>query len=165
MPIWFNWISNHWEAIINYRALRICSLRFYFWLLTLSWPQLHHHPQHFPGAPVITGMDCVCKIVLCLGMWRKVVTSPSWQEAPVCHNKTLARVSRVPSETCDLSPATICRRANKLVPHLEPQQQCADQPRQATPDTLLGFWHWCVHWYSHYLKPLIIHGCLNSVHI
>ena len=55
------------------------------------------------------------------------------QGEPVCRNKTVAVVREVPEENCDLEPATVCRTANKLVPHLQPQQQCADQPRQATP--------------------------------
>ena len=54
----------------------------------------------------------------------------------MCRNKTVAVVREVPEENCDLEPATVCRTANKLVPHLQPQQQCADQPRQATPATL-----------------------------
>ena len=58
----------------------------------------------------------------------------------MCRNKTVSLVREVPEESCDLEPATVCRTANKLVPHLQPQQQCADQPRQATPATLLATW-------------------------
>ena len=39
-------------------------------------------------------------------------------------------VSEVPEESCDIVPSKICRNVNKLVPHLEPVQECKDQPRQ-----------------------------------
>ena len=76
--------------------------------------------------PVIVKLQCLRRFVSSSKRLRV-------QGEPVCRNKTVAVVREVPEETCDLEPATVCRTANKLVPHLQPQQQCADQPRQATP--------------------------------
>ena len=78
----------------------------------------------------------------------------------MCHNKTVSLVSEVPQETCDLVPSKICRRSNKLVPHLEPVEKCEDTPREVCSFGLLPptvqdtplVTKWC---YNDTDKPLI----------
>lgn len=137
-------VNLHFITAAEFDCLPGCQLNTCPWLLTLSCGlSFIIIPGTFLVCPVITRMDCVCKIaakMLCLRLCgvtaHCIVTSSSKsvsfshaQEAPVCHNKTRASVSRVPSETCDLSPATLCRTANKLVPHLEPVEKCEERPR------------------------------------
>ena len=76
------------------------------------------------------------------------------QDEPECHNKTVAVVSEVPEESCDIIPSKICRTANKLVPHLEPVEKCDDSPREVcsfglAPPTVLE-------------KPLVTKWCYND---
>ena len=76
------------------------------------------------------------------------------QDEPECHNKTVAVVTEVPEESCDIIPSKICRTANKLVPHLEPVEKCDDSPREVCsfglkPPTVLE-------------KPLVTKWCYND---
>ena len=63
-----------------------------------------------------------------------------------CHSKQVASVVQVPEEFCDLQvlfitlyselyrrtvqPEKVCRTATKLVPFLQPVQECGQYPRQ-----------------------------------
>ena len=63
-------------------------------------------------------------------------------------------VNEVPDESCDIIPSKICRNINKLVPHLEPVQECKDQPRQVCSYGLKSP--------SLREKPLITKWCYND---
>ena len=63
-------------------------------------------------------------------------------------------VSSVPDESCDIVPNKICRNVNKLVPHLEPVEECEDQPRQVCSFGLKSP--------SLKEKPLITAWCYND---
>jgi hypothetical protein len=43
-----------------------------------------------------------------------------------CHDKVVASVVDVPEEVCDLNPQETCRFTTKLVPKLEPVQECTE---------------------------------------
>ena len=36
----------------------------------------------------------------------------------------------VPQESCDLNPQEFCRHQRRLVPHLEPVEECRPQPKE-----------------------------------
>ena len=63
-------------------------------------------------------------------------------------------VNEVPDESCDIIPSKICRNINKLVPHLEPVEECKDQPRQVCSYGLKSP--------SLREKPLITKWCYND---
>ena len=60
----------------------------------------------------------------------------------------------MPDESCDIVPKKICRNVNKLVPHLEPVEECKDQPRQVCSYGLKSP--------SLKEKPLITKWCYND---
>ncbi len=47
-----------------------------------------------------------------------------------CHKVNVAAITDVPEETCDLNPRTMCRLETRLVPRLEPVEDCRYRPRQ-----------------------------------
>ena len=47
-----------------------------------------------------------------------------------CHDKVVASVVEVPEEVCDLNPQKICHFVTKLVPELEPVEQCTVVPKE-----------------------------------
>jgi hypothetical protein len=47
-----------------------------------------------------------------------------------CHDKEVDTLVDVPEETCDLNPQKSCQLATKLVPRLEPEQECTMVPRE-----------------------------------
>ena len=44
--------------------------------------------------------------------------------------QNLATIIDVPQESCDLNPQEFCRHQRRLVPHLEPVQECRPQPKE-----------------------------------
>merc|ERR1712227_416261 len=69
----------------------------------------------------------------CIKEPREVCTKGgcALKEGPLaCATKIKAVVSSVPVEECEMSPQKICRQTTKLVPQLEPQQECVDVPRE-----------------------------------
>ena len=47
-----------------------------------------------------------------------------------CHEKTVTTSVEVPEEVCNINPLKTCREATKLVPKLEPTQECTVVPRE-----------------------------------
>jgi hypothetical protein len=47
-----------------------------------------------------------------------------------CHNKTITTVSDVPEESCDLVPQKTCKGVYRLVPYLQPVEECKEVPRE-----------------------------------
>ena len=60
------------------------------------------------------------------------------QGVPECFDKVETIIQEVPEETCDLNPQKTCKHVTKLVPKLQPSEECVDVPkevcqRKATP--------------------------------
>jgi len=49
---------------------------------------------------------------------------------PVCYDKTKTIVQDAPKETCSLEPQRTCGHVTKLVPKLEPKDECVDVPKE-----------------------------------
>ena len=64
-------------------------------------------------------------VTLCANRSCQFVSGPE-----ECHNKTIATVTDVPEESCDLVPQKTCKGVYRLVPYLHPIQECKDIPRQ-----------------------------------
>ena len=47
-----------------------------------------------------------------------------------CHDKTITIIQDVPKEMCDLEPRNTCQFVTKLVPKLEPSEECVDVPKE-----------------------------------
>jgi hypothetical protein len=47
-----------------------------------------------------------------------------------CHDKVVSSVLSVPEEVCDLNPQKTCRFSTKLVPRLEPVNECTIVPKE-----------------------------------
>ena len=47
-----------------------------------------------------------------------------------CHDKEIDTLVDVPEEVCDLNPQKTCRLVTRLVPSLEPQQECTSVPKE-----------------------------------
>ena len=47
-----------------------------------------------------------------------------------CHDKQVDTLIDVPEEVCDLQPQKTCRLVTKLVPSLDPKQECTSVPRE-----------------------------------
>ena len=47
-----------------------------------------------------------------------------------CHDKQIDTLVDVPEEVCDLQPQKTCRLVTKLVPSLDPKQECTSVPRE-----------------------------------
>ena len=47
-----------------------------------------------------------------------------------CHDTVVTSVVDVPEEVCDINPLKTCREATKLVPKLEPSQECTVVPKE-----------------------------------
>ena len=47
-----------------------------------------------------------------------------------CYDKTVAVVNDVPEESCDLVPNQTCKGVYRLMPYLEPTQQCKEVPKE-----------------------------------
>merc|ERR1712158_88960 len=47
-----------------------------------------------------------------------------------CHDKQIDSLVDVPEEVCDLHPQKTCRLVTKLVPSLDPKQECTSVPRE-----------------------------------
>ena len=47
-----------------------------------------------------------------------------------CHEKQIDTLIDVPEEVCDLHPQKTCRLVTKLVPSLDPKQECTSVPRE-----------------------------------
>ena len=54
----------------------------------------------------------------------------SREGAEECHDKQVDTLVDVPEETCDLNPQKTCRLVTKLVPNLEPKQECTTVPQE-----------------------------------
>ena len=79
-----------------------------------------------PGGKLVG--DTRCKKVP-----RRLCGRPSClavEGAEECHDTVVALLNDVPEETCDLNPQQVCRLETRLVPHLEPVEECRYQPRQ-----------------------------------
>jgi len=48
----------------------------------------------------------------------------------VCHDKVKTIVQEKPTEECDIEPHRMCKHVTKLVPHLEPREECVDVPKE-----------------------------------
>ena len=48
----------------------------------------------------------------------------------VCYDKTKTVIQKVPEEKCALLPLRTCSTLNKLVPKLEPTEECVDVPKE-----------------------------------
>ena len=56
----------------------------------------------------------------------------TYQEgAEECHDKVVTSVIDIPEEVCDLNPQKICKFITKLVPKLEPVQECSSVPKES----------------------------------
>lgn len=54
-----------------------------------------------------------------------------YEEGPEeCHDKTITIIQDVPKEMCDLEPRNTCQFVTKLVPRLEPSEECVDVPKE-----------------------------------
>ena len=53
------------------------------------------------------------------------------EQEEVCHDKVLTSVVEIPEEVCDLNPQKICHFATKLVPKLEPLQECTKVTKES----------------------------------
>ena len=47
-----------------------------------------------------------------------------------CHEKTINLIQDDPKETCNLEPRIVCQFVTKLVPKLEPSEECVDVPKE-----------------------------------
>ena len=52
------------------------------------------------------------------------------QGEEVCHDKQQTLVQDVPKEQCNLEPQRTCKHVTKLVPKLEPTEECVDVPKE-----------------------------------
>merc|ERR1712060_452210 len=50
-----------------------------------------------------------------------------------CYEKTRTVVQDAPKEQCTLEPQRTCKHVTKLVPKLEPTEECVDVPRRCAP--------------------------------
>merc|ERR1719378_553553 len=50
--------------------------------------------------------------------------------AEVCYDKTQTIVQDAPKEECSLEPQRTCAHVTKLVPKLEPTEECVDVPKE-----------------------------------
>jgi len=50
--------------------------------------------------------------------------------AEVCHDKVQTLVQDTPKEQCTLEPQRTCKHVTKLVPKLEPKEECVDVPKE-----------------------------------
>jgi hypothetical protein len=56
----------------------------------------------------------------------------TYQEgAEECHDQEVTSVIDIPEEVCDLNPQKICKFITKLVPKLEPVQECSSVPKES----------------------------------
>ncbi|XP_040575579.1 uncharacterized protein [Lepeophtheirus salmonis] len=49
---------------------------------------------------------------------------------PECFDKTETIIQDIPEETCNLQPQKHCKQVTKLVPNLEPTEECVDVPKE-----------------------------------
>ena len=47
-----------------------------------------------------------------------------------CHDKQIDSLVDVPEEVCDLNPQKTCRLVTKLVPSLDPKEECTTVPKE-----------------------------------
>ena len=47
-----------------------------------------------------------------------------------CHDKLIDSLVEVPEEVCDLNPQKTCRLVTKLVPSLDPKEECTTVPKE-----------------------------------
>ena len=47
-----------------------------------------------------------------------------------CHDKQIDTLVDVPEEVCDLNPQKTCRLVTKLVPSLDPKEECTTVPKE-----------------------------------
>ena len=47
-----------------------------------------------------------------------------------CYDKTITTVQDIPKESCTLDPHRACKAVTKLVPRLEPSEECVDIPKE-----------------------------------
>jgi len=47
-----------------------------------------------------------------------------------CHDKTITTIQDIPKESCTLDPHRSCKAVTKLVPRLEPSEECVDVPKE-----------------------------------
>merc|ERR1712200_44808 len=52
------------------------------------------------------------------------------EEGPVCYDKVQTVVQDAPKEQCTLEPQRTCKHVTKLVPKLEPTEECVDVPKE-----------------------------------
>ena len=71
-----------------------------------------------------------------------------------CHDKVVTSVVEIPEEVCDLNPQKTCRFTTKLVPKLEPVQECTKVTKETCQ---LGFSK-----PKQIKKPLTTKWCLNE---
>ncbi|XP_023321813.1 uncharacterized protein LOC111696443 [Eurytemora carolleeae] len=50
--------------------------------------------------------------------------------APLCQDKIKTIVQEKPTEECDIEPVRTCKHVTKLVPKLEPREECVDVPKE-----------------------------------
>jgi len=54
-----------------------------------------------------------------------------YEEGPEeCHDKTITTIHDTPRESCTLEPHKVCKAVTKLVPQLEPSEECLDIPKE-----------------------------------
>lgn len=47
-----------------------------------------------------------------------------------CFDKVETVIQEVPEETCSLEPQVACKHVTKLVPNLQPNEECVDVPKE-----------------------------------
>ena len=60
----------------------------------------------------------------------KIILTFLCQGTEVCNDKVQTIVQDVPKEQCTLEPQRTCKHVTKLVPKLEPTEECVDVPKE-----------------------------------
>ena len=69
------------------------------------------------------------KVFDCL-VWKTIFTVNVHQGPLECYDKVQTVVQDAPKEQCTLEPQRTCQHVTKLVPKLEPIEECVDVPKE-----------------------------------